>query len=150
MLLAAAVAAGGCTTPTRETPRSRPSIDPCADRLHDLAGHLLVYYCLHGWLPPTLDDLSAAADPAQAPLLVCPASGEPYVYRPEGLAIEGQAARLVLYDAVPAHSGMGWAVACIEPTADGPLDTRVILLPGHVIRAAALQAQPEAGTAGGD
>ena len=150
MLVAAALALGACTTLTREPPRSRPSIDPCADRLHDLAGHLLLYYSAHGRLPPTLDDLPAAADPGRPLSPVCPASGEPYVYRPDGLEVEGQPGRLVLYDAVPAHSGMGWAVALIEPTGDGPLDTRVILLPGQVIRAAELRARPGTGAAGQD
>ena len=87
----------GCQTSTPDIPESGSVIDPCADRLHDISGHLLLNYSLNQRLLQTLDDLRAASGQAEAPPLVCPVSGKPYIYRPEGLQVSGQVGRLVLY-----------------------------------------------------
>ncbi len=90
--------------------------DPCATNLQELTGQLLFYYSAHGKLPPTLDELPAMPGEQKA-ALVCPKTGKPYVYFPEGLrsppelmafdrktgtAREGN--MLILVDSVPAHA----------------------------------------------
>lgn len=130
----------GCRPPApaaAPAPPRRPSVkvDPCAERLHDICGLLLMYYSLHRSLPPSPADLKAlGAD--EAPPLECPISGKPYRYDPEGMEIEGQDGRLVLYDAQACHSGMRWGIFC-KPGAGGTvLSTRVILVPDRgVVRA---------------
>jgi hypothetical protein len=123
-----ATVAGGCQTPA--TARSKPGaeIDPCAERLHDLCGHLLLYASLHGQLPERLADLKrVSTDPLPVP--TCPVSGMPYVYNPEGLAVPGRPGRLVLYDAAPSHCGMRWGILADAAAEGQPLTARVILLP---------------------
>ena len=131
VLLAAAVAVTlvGCQTLAPDVSESTLAVDPCADRLHDISGHLLTYYGLHKRLPETIDDLPTEADQSEAPPMVCPVSGEPYIYDPEGLEIPGQPGRLVLYDAAAAHSGMRWGIVIIEPKGRGPLTCQVVRLP---------------------
>ena len=136
--LALAALAGGCQGPVVPAPQvDRPGVrtSPCADRLHDICGELLLYYAAHGALPPTLDELCPAAGP-EAASRVCPASGKPYVYDPAGLTAPGRAGRLVLYDPDPSHAGMRWG-AFLD--AGGPAKTpamRVILLSEGAFRAA--------------
>ena len=146
MALAAVVIFVGCQNPAHDIRGSGSLINPCADRLHDIAGHLLLYYSLNKRLPRTLDDLRALGGSVESPSLDCPVSGKPYIYRPEGLKV--QAGRLVLYDAVPIHSAMRWGIIITEPKGDGPLAARVILLPERMIHAAELQTGPETGISG--
>ncbi len=123
-----AVLAAGCQTSEPPMVR-RPSVrkDPCAERLHDLCGHLLLYYSTHGRLPPTLADLKPTGG-LPLPPLVCPASEKPYVYDPTGLTIAHQPGRLVVYDPEPSHSGMRWGIL-VRKTTDGSSPTaRVILV----------------------
>jgi hypothetical protein len=119
--VACLVVLAGCTTvssPVREG--GPPAADPCAARLHTLSGALLLYHSGHGRLP---DSLEALAELDDSPPAVCPASGERYVYRPEGIALPGGAGRVVLFDATPCHSGGGWGVVV---TNESPLTMRVI------------------------
>jgi len=140
--LAAAVLLVGCQTTARDIGESESGMAPCAERLHNISGCLLMYYARNKRLPRTLDDLRAEADPALLPPLVCPVSGKPYIYRPVGMPLQGQAGRLVLYDAVPIHSGMRWGVIVTEPKGDGPLAARVVLLSEQLIDAAESQGGP--------
>jgi hypothetical protein len=123
------VLACGCqvTEPAAVRPRSLGK-DPCAERLHDVCGHLLLYYASHKRLPPTLAELKSTPT-MPLPPLVCPASGKPYVYDPAGVSIPGRPGRLVLYDPEPSHSGMRWAVMVGTPADATNVTTRVILLP---------------------
>ena len=107
-----------------------PSVrkDPCAERLHDVCGHLLLYYASHKRLPPTLAELKSALA-MRPPPLVCPASGKPYVYDPAGVSIPGRPGRLALYDPEPSHSGMRWAIMVGTPADGANVTARVILLP---------------------
>ena len=109
-----AALAGGCQLPQPEPPRPSVRVDPCAERLHDVCGHLLLYYATHKRLPPSLDALKATGPLPLSPL-VCPVSGKPYVYDSRGLAIPDRPGRLVLYDAEPSHSGMRWGIMVKRP-----------------------------------
>jgi hypothetical protein len=95
--------------------------EPCAARLHDVAGVMLFYYALHKRLPAELEDLRTVADTDQALEFTCPASGRPYVYVPAGLRYPGKDERLVLYDADPAHAGSSrWGILAAPPKGERP------------------------------
>ena len=82
--------------------------DPCATRLQDIAGSLLMYYITNHRLPPKLSDLSSYAS---APLnFTCPASHLPYVYDPVTLSVDAGHPQLILYDAKPVHEGQRWGI----------------------------------------
>ncbi len=130
-LLAAALAAG-CET---SVPRSRgtgPEVIPCAERLHGICGHLLLYYSINDKLPERLADLKSAG-PEPLPPLTCPDSGKPYVYNRSGLTIQGRPGRLLLYDPAPTHSGMRWGILADDPVEGKPLTARVVRLPENPV-----------------
>lgn len=114
----------------------RPSLqdDPCAQRLHDLSGQLLLYHSLHGHLPESLDALPPL-DPEHPTPPICPASNRPYVYAPAGVRVPDYPGRLVLYDAQPIHAGMRWGVFVDAPPAGGHLTARVLLVAENAFRA---------------
>ena len=126
--LAAALLAGGCgPQPPDAVHRSAVATDACADRMHEILGHVLLYYAAHRKLPPTAEALVAAGG-GRVPPLACPISGKAYVYDPKGLPIAGRKGAVVLYDPEPSHWGMRWGIL-IEPPAGSPgLSARVILL----------------------
>ena len=134
LLLAAvfAIALGGCQTVPRE-PEGRRSlaIGPCADRLHQIAGHLLLYYSQKGKLPPTLAELQTETEgPGDLPPLVCPVSGKPYSYNPDGEDLPNRRGRVLVYDSEPTHVGRRWGlVTPTETPGKGPFATRILLLP---------------------
>jgi len=122
--------ASGCRTSMEGELVRRPSVkkDPCAGRLHDVCGHLLQYYAIHMQLPPTPAALRSSGS-LPLPPLVCPASGKPYVYDPNGVHVSNRPGRVVLYDPEPSHWGMRWAIL-IGPSVGGAnITARVILLP---------------------
>ena len=129
-MLAACVA--GCqlppdpsaAAPKRPIP---PPDDPCAWRMQDIEGALLHYYHLKRQLPPRLEDLAILEDETVPPL-VCPVSGEPYVYHPDGVAIPGSDRRVIVYDAKPVHSNMRWAIIIDVPQPAKPLVADVVLM----------------------
>lgn len=137
LILLAAAFVGGCgpreeqsaTRATRPGPaaiRASPSsLDPCAERLHELAGPLLLLWARDGRLPAGPARLAAMAP--EVPL-VCPVSGQPYRYDPHGPWLPGQAGRLVLYDSTPAHQGHRWGLILIPAEGRQPPATAVILL----------------------
>src|SRR5437773_10560864 len=68
----------------RAAPAKTPAIsntDPCAMRLHDISGALLLYFSAHHDLPAKLDELKSPALNA----FVCPVSHQPYVYDARGM-----------------------------------------------------------------
>ena len=84
--------------------------DPCAMRLHDITGAMLLYYTLHHALPDNLEQLRPLAD-LDAPLdFICPVSHKPYLYQPINLAAPGADRRLLVYDPTPVHQGRRWAI----------------------------------------
>ena len=100
--------------------------DPCAMRLHDLSGALLLYHATYHQLPPTLNDLRSIPD-AVSPLETfnCPVSNQPYLYSQTGVAVAGQTGRVIVYDATPAHDGKRWAIEVLDSSPESPLVTKV-------------------------
>ena len=141
--IAFAVAAAGCGTAVPAGRRPGADIDPCAERLHDACGRLLLYFSINGSLPDTLDELARAESQTPPPPgtggrtgpLVCPISGKPYVYSKDGPRVPGRAGRLVLYDAEPVHSGMRWGILADVAAEGRPPTLRVILVPVGVFAA---------------
>ena len=127
--------AAGCRTTAPAVRRPSVEADACAERLHDLSGRLLLHYSLHRRLPPTLEALETF-DPEKPVPFVCPVSGEPYVYRPEGFQVPDRPGRLVLYDAAPCHSGMRWGVFVDDAGDARRLIARVILIPDELVPSA--------------
>ncbi len=120
----------GCQKTTDNGVVRRPSVrkDPCAERLHNICGHLLLYYSTHRKLPPTLEGLHPTTG-LPLPPLVCPVSEKPYVYDPDGVPIPNFPGRLVVYDPEPTHSGMRWGIL-VGASAGAPnITARVILVP---------------------
>ena len=157
VLAAMLLAAGGCAAAKKTTPprgkasTTRPATakvdaaaplsggvtitDPCANRLHDLAGSLLLYYAVHRRLPEQIAELDQIAGPTARGALACPVSGQPYIYNPRGLLAPDTKSQIVLYDPAPSHAGRRWAVSIVEPTGDSDaLVTKVVLLPDALFR----------------
>lgn len=127
-----------CRFEERRVPQAaRPSVksDPCAERLHDLCGHLLMYHSLNRKLPDTLEDLKESGM-GDLPPLTCPASGKPYRYMPAGMTVPGRDEIMVICDPVPIHSGMRWAVMVAPPESGQALATKVILLTERAVSTA--------------
>jgi hypothetical protein len=126
----------GCShaPPAATRPSSVNSLDPCAERLHELSGLLLQYYGVHGRLPAKLDDAAALA-PEGSALLACPVSTRPYIYDPKGpLVTAGGAARIVVYDATPAHNAMRWGIAVSEPKSGEAMTARILIVPENAVQ----------------
>jgi hypothetical protein len=149
VLLLAAALGGGCAGPSSSArPGARgggattgpagaadrqsaplSNTDPCATRLHDLCGPLLLYYAVNHKLPQSLDDLRSTGMDVPADL-TCPVSHRPYVYNPAGLLAPNGQGKMIIYDATPAHSHLRWAIAILEPQrSNAPLIAKVIAAP---------------------
>jgi hypothetical protein len=102
--------------------------DPCATRLHDLCGPLLLYYSSNRRLPRSLDELKRL--PGFEDLeFVCPASKQPYVYTPAGALSAG--ATVILADPTPAHGGIRWGISAIEAEPGRGIVTKVVVIPAN-------------------
>ena len=108
--------------------------DPCAQRMHDLSGLLLLYYAVNKALPENLQDMASLADMDVEFHGECPASGKPYAYVPHAVPPGGSEQFLVLYDSVPAHNGLRWGVFITPPKDGRPAATRAILMSDDVFR----------------
>lgn len=141
--LAWAALGTGCRmpAPAPPTPATGADIDPCAERLHDIAGQLLLYYAAHRELPERLDELVKTGSDSPLPL-VCPLSGKPYAYSPEGLEVSGWPGRLIVYDAEPCHAGMRWGILAEPPRPGKPLVVRVVRPPESAILWADQEGEP--------
>lgn len=119
-------------------PTEISATDECATQLHNICGPLLTYYAIHRRLPSQLDELRTMPG-ADAPLsFTCPASGKPYVYRPEGVTVVVTVPQkrnenrpdfrghVILHDPEPLHSGHHWAIAIDEPKANQPFLAKVV------------------------
>jgi hypothetical protein len=144
-LTALAVLLAGCTfVPVKPQPKTAldPALDPCASRLHDIAGSLLLYYAAHESLPPDLSGVKQAGG-AACPPLECPISGKPYLYSPMGLEISGLPGRVVLYDAAACHEGNKWGLVVNQMGPGKPLQAQVLLLPAGAIPASPAPSGPK-------
>ncbi len=135
--IALAALAAGCNRPAGPEVVRRPSVrtDPCAERLHDLCGRVLLYYSIHRKLPAAAAEL-ASGGASPGPPLVCPVSGRPYVYVSEGVTVKGRPGRLILYDAAATHNGMRWGILVDRPTGRPNITARVILVSDKDLTAA--------------
>src|SRR5450432_971101 len=91
--------------------------DPCATRMQDICGDLLLYYAVNHHLPAQLSELADLPDVGTLPEFICPVSHQPYIYDRAGIPLPEQQSRIVLYDATPAHSGLRWGIALNQPQA---------------------------------
>lgn len=127
-LLLAGCSSNQSPRPARAAPGAPISnTDPCAMRLHDLAGGLLMYQLEHHRLPERLDELKGLAVVPNDVEFVCPVSHQPYLYTPQGLSLARYPGVMVLCDPAPSHAGMRWAVFLLPPAQPGePMVTKVI------------------------
>lgn len=114
------------------------SNDPCGNRVHELAGVMLLYYAVHHQLPATLEELRSVADADQDLHFTCPVSGKPYIYEPAGLVSGGNEERLVLFDPEPTHKGARWGVVAAPPHGLRPATASATLLPEAMFKRYAL------------
>lgn len=131
-VIALALLLAGCQMTPTSAPRSAKSaksadvMDPCAERLHEICGQLLLFYSRNRHLPAKLEDLRSmpAADPSLS--LECPISHRPYVYERQGLLLPDVRGRVIIYDVQPVHAGWRWVIAIDEITEGDPLIARVM------------------------
>jgi hypothetical protein len=109
---------------------AKPSVlmDPCAERLHDICGQLLLYWSAKRQLPESLPALRDIGGAGPLPL-ACPDSGKPYVYNRDGLPMPDTSRRVLVYDAVACHSGMRWSIVADPARPGRPMVARVLLVP---------------------
>jgi len=106
--------------------------DPCATRLHDIAGVMLMYYGVNRVLPEKLAELEPIAD---APLdFTCPLSHLQYVYTPQGLRAEGKSKAIILHDAAASHGGTRWCILMPNSLTQTVQSLEVVQLPESVFR----------------
>jgi hypothetical protein len=103
--------------------------DPCASRLHDICGALLLYYAVYHELPQKLDELPRLPGFEHVNDFSCPASKLPYVYNPVGILDLEKGTRVIIYDAAPSHKGTRSAITVVEPRGSEALVTKVVGLP---------------------
>jgi hypothetical protein len=108
--------------------------EACAQRLHAIAGAMLLHYAIYRRLPDSLDGLRGLADVDQELNFTCPVSGQPYAYNPAGLEYQGREERLIVYDALPAHGGTRWGILASPPHGTRPAATWAVQLPEGVFR----------------
>jgi hypothetical protein len=130
---------GGCASGSRGQAEEQPGLareaaitntDPCAMRLHDICGALLLYYFNHFELPESLADLAPLSEDEPLPPMICPVTQVPYIYNLDGIYLPERNSWVILYDPAPAHSRMRWAVTVQQPPDETEmLVTKVIALP---------------------
>ena len=125
----------GCHAPEPARVADRPGTElaPCAERLHELSGSLLLYSATHGRLPGSLEELRAADAKCSLEALRCPISRKTYAYHPQGIPLPDGQSALVLFDAAPVHRNGRWAVAISSTAARSPLVARVVWVPETVV-----------------
>ena len=129
------VTAGNSGGPLTPSDHSEFEIDSCAGRLHDIEGELLEYYRRRQKLPQTLQDLRPIAQAfGDEGNYTCPVSGQTYVYVPNGMVIQGDDRRLILYDAVPAHGGARWGLLFGDAYGNRPPAAWVIKIPESLLQ----------------
>ena len=132
------VALAGCKSTTTSTTSSQPQaanrppqalspLDPCPERLQDLAGALLNFMAQYNRLPPTLEDLPALR-PGTPLALTCPLSNQKYIYNPDGIKFSGNR-WAVVYDPAPSHSNYRWAIvfAAAKQQGHAPVPTVIAI-----------------------
>ena len=106
--------------------------DPCAMRMHDLAGRLLLYWFHRQQLPETLEQLAEVEGEPPLPPLVCPETGTAYLYNPGGIYLAERNIYVLVYDPTSAHAGWRWTITAAEPDEAGTLVAKVVAMPERV------------------
>jgi hypothetical protein len=139
------MALAACAPAAKTPPAARPAelapgaedalmaTDPCATRLQDISAALLMYVTVHKEMPPALEDLRTLMGPDLK--LICPTTGQPYVYVRAGLAVPGQERQLVAYEASPGPQGWRWGIVASPPDGSHPLTMLVVRLNQPVLDA---------------
>jgi hypothetical protein len=110
--------------------------DPCATRLHEISGAMLTYQAVRGRMPASLEDLQTVQGVTEGPLqLTCPASGEAYVYVPDGLRSAEDARQIVVHDRSADASGFRWVILMQPPRGRQAAATWVMKLGEPAFRA---------------
>ena len=125
--------AAGCQSTGPVVQTSAPVFDPCAERLHEVSGQLLLYYSANQKLPASLDELRTVMGDEADKMCICPESGETYIYRPEGFPLPDVSGTLVLYDAVPVHNAGRWGIVVNSSAPRTPLTAGVVWINETVI-----------------
>jgi hypothetical protein len=102
--------------------------DPCAARLHDIGGAMLLYYVLHHKMPEKLEDVVPLADAGQSLPLTCARSGQPFQYFPDGLAAPQKEKRIVVFDPTPMGAKKYRWCLMVSPSKPGSIAVDVIPL----------------------
>jgi hypothetical protein len=108
--------------------------DPTAMRLQDIGGDFLLYMRINKQMPTTLDDLRTVDDQGSAATFNSPASGQPYVYVPNGMWLSGHSQDIVLYDPGLTKRSMRWCLFLGPPRGNGTFSVDVVALPETVFR----------------
>jgi hypothetical protein len=83
-------------------------------------------------MPKNLEELNVSPL-EELPPVECPVSQKRYKYVPYGLKLQGRSDYLVLYDAVPVHSGMRWGILINSPPPGKPITSKVLLLTDEAV-----------------
>ncbi|MGB7158454.1 MAG: hypothetical protein WBD40_10345, partial [Tepidisphaeraceae bacterium] len=125
-----ATATAATTQPIDASPSARLTVnEPCANRLHDICGPLLLYLTTNYRLPETLDELRQVPGSDGIGEFACPVSKQPYVYNPAGIVGPNVSQRAVIYDAAPTHGGYRKAIVIKEATPNAPFVAEVVAWP---------------------
>jgi hypothetical protein len=127
----------GCRSQTssRAPTALSAATDPCAERMHEIGGELLLFYATYHRLPDRLDELRSMPGSDPSLELSCPISHEAYVYLPTRLSwLKTQQGPVVLYDSRPVHEGMRWALIWQDTGSDDPQIMRVVAVPDAAVR----------------
>lgn len=120
---------GGADPQTKSLTAPISNTDACAMQMHDICGSFLLFFGSQNRLPNQLSELYSTGFLDKDTRFVCPVSQQPYIYNPGGIIMPEQNARIILYDAVAAHSGYRWAISIHDPQPGQPLIAKVIALP---------------------
>ncbi len=121
--------------PTPEENGVAAATDPCALRMQDLCGAMLLYFTANKHLPDKLESLQRYADAGTTLTFTCPASGQPYIYNSTGLVAPGIRDTLILYDATAAHRGERWGIVMAPPATGKAVLMYVIPLSDKLLNA---------------
>jgi hypothetical protein len=111
------------------SPETAVRAAPCAARLQNIGGALLLYYATKKQMPQNLEELKPFADFDQPIELTCPVSNKPYLYAPNGLTAVGKEKRIVVYDAAPSHNGQRWCLFMVPAGPGNALAVEVRAVP---------------------
>jgi hypothetical protein len=125
-----AAGAAATTRPVDVSPSAKLTVnEPCANRLHDICGPLLLYLTTHYRFPESLDELRQMPGFEGIGEFACPVSKQPYVYNPAGVVGPNVSQRAVIYDAAPTHAGYRKAIVIREATPNAPFIADVVVWP---------------------